>query len=159
MKKYFYYEHVRRLDFNQNLSIIKFTKNNKKNNKTKNNMENKLKFEAVIIICASITAVILNELITAKALSALALFGGIVGIAFFLFIMTIFASISIHGLPDDRSVRTENRIFYVYIGAIPLITMVVLFTFGAEPIIIWITICVLWYLASAFRIAVLWDWF
>lgn len=159
MKKYFYYGHVRRLDFNQNLSIIKFTKNNKKNSKTKNNMENKLKFEAVIIICASITAVILNELITAKALSALALFGGIVGIAFFLFIMTIFASISIHGLPDDRSVRTENRIFYVYIGAIPLITMVVLFTFGAEPIIIWITICVLWYLASAFRIAVLWDWF
>ena len=121
-------------------------------------MADKFKFEVIIFMCACLTGVLCKELATAKILSSTLLYGGILGIAILLFLMSFFTSISIHGVEDKKS-RKDERVFYSILGTFTLIAMLMLILFEAEPIIFWITTCVLWYLTCTIRIVLLWDWF
>lgn len=122
-------------------------------------MADKFKFEIVIIVCVCLASIICNELVTAKSLSTTLLLGGSIGIALLLFMMAFFTVTSIHGVSDDKKTRKEVKGFYIYMSVVSLAIMLLLIVFGVKPIFFWIEVCILWYLASSVRIAILWDWF
>jgi hypothetical protein len=121
-------------------------------------MADKFKFEIAIIVCACFASIICNELVTAESLSTTLLLGGTVGIPLLLFMMAFFTTTSIHGISEDKKTRKEVKVFYIYMSVVSLVTMLLLIVFGAEPIFFWVVVCILWYLASSVRIAILWDW-
>lgn len=121
-------------------------------------MADKFKFEIAIIVCACFASIICNELVTAESLSTTLLLGGTVGIALLLFMMAFFTTTSIHGISEDKKTRKEVKVFYIYMSVVSLVTMLLLIVLGAKPIFFWVVVCILWYLASSIRIAILWDW-
>ena len=122
-------------------------------------MADKFKFEIIILVCSCLTGVICSELISVEKLSITSLLGGVALMAILLFAMALFTITSIHGIPEDKKIRKKVRTFYIQMGIVSLVAMLLLIVFKAEPITFWVISCILWYLLSSIRIAVLWDWF
>ena len=122
-------------------------------------MADKFKFEIIILVCSCLTGVICSKLISAEILSTMSLLGGTTLTAILLFVMAIFTTTSIHGISEDKKTRKKVKSFYIKMGIVSLVAMLLLIVFKAEPITFWVISCILWYLASTIRIAVLWDWF
>jgi Mg2+/Co2+ transporter CorB len=122
-------------------------------------MADKFKLEIVILVCACLTGVICEALITTKPLSSLSLCGGMIGIMILLFVIAIFTSISVNEVSENKKDRRKMRNFYGSIGFLAIMMMLLPILFGAVHTMFWVVISILWSFACLVRVAILWDWF
>jgi hypothetical protein len=122
-------------------------------------MKEELKFEFLILLCICFTGLLCEKLVTTTSLSPLLLYGGILGVAFLLFVCALFTTMSVSSISDHPEARKNTRVLYGFLSLVAILTLLLLLVFEVESIIFWSIICILWYLTCTIRIALFWKWF
>jgi hypothetical protein len=118
-------------------------------------MAEKLKIEIVILLCALCAGGICSELVSAAVLPPGVLYGGIFGIAFSLFALSVFISISVRKSPIN--ITEDDRVLYGFLSLIALMALMLLVVFELQPVAFWVTAGVIYYFSCVLRLVILWN--
>lgn len=122
-------------------------------------MVNRLKFEAVIVVCMLLIGWVCETLVVAKTLSILALCGYVLLLSFLLYVAGIFSFVSVDGVGNDKRSRKNAFSFYGYLAIIAIVSLLILIVLEVGNIICWVTACMLWCLSCIIRHVMFWDLF
>lgn len=122
-------------------------------------MKEEVKFEFLILLFACFAGLLCEKLATTMSLSPLLLYGGIVGIAFCLFVCALFTTMSVNSVTDHPDTHKNTRVLYGFLSLVAILTLLLLLVFEVDATVFWMTTCTIWYLTCTIRVAMFWEWF